>query len=256
VGAFVLLATLGLAATALATPNVNSAVLNLRIFDDCFTSTVTTNNNYPAEIWIQDDWDCSTGFANLHNWRFSTDGSTPAVFNNTDAFSFSSWIVIEGTGNGEAGLQISPWWSQNVDGRLNIRTSDGEIACFGGRLPFFSFTGTFGITYVKGTPIWAKITYEPNGLSMSDPGTIVYELLYNGTPYTSGVLPFDEGNPAEGRGSWGILDDARVGGHEQVFIGGAPNNLRTTWSDIVFTDLTPPNATENSTWGQVKGLFR
>jgi hypothetical protein len=258
VGAFLALATLGLAGNALATPDVNSAVLNLRIFDDCFTSTLTTVNNYPAEITIDDNWDCSTGFANLHNWRFSTDGASAVNFENDDAFRFSATLVMSGTGNGEGGLQISPWWSQNVDGRLNIRTTDGEIACFGGRLPFFSFTGTFGVTYAKGNPITAEITYLPNSLSMGDPATIQYDINYLGNDYSSGPLPFDEGNPAEDPpyGLWGMLNDAQVGGHVQVFIGGAPNSLVASWTDISFENLKTPTATENTSWGQVKGLFR
>lgn len=257
-GALLLLSMLGLAGSALATPDVNSAVINARIFDDCFTSTLTTVNSYPALISIDDNWDCSSGFANLHNWRFSTDGATAALFENDDAFSFSATIVMDGTGNGEGGLQISPWWSQNVDGRLNIRTTDGEIACFGGRLPFFSFTGTFGITYVKGTPITAKITYLANSNSMADPATIQYEITYNASNYNSGPLPFDEGNPSEDPpyGLWGMLNDAQVGGHLQVFIAGAPNNLTETWSNITFENLKEPNAVEGTSWGKLKGLYR
>ena len=57
---------------------------------------------------------------------------------------FSADVTLSGTGDGEAGLQISPWWSPNVDGRFNVRTPDGEVACFGGRLPFYSFTGDQG----------------------------------------------------------------------------------------------------------------
>lgn len=257
-GALLLVSMLGAASSALATPDVNSAFLNLRIFNDCFTSTLTTNNNYPAEIWIDDNWDCSTGFANLHNWRFSTDGATSANFENDDAFSFEATLVLSGTGNGEMGLQISPWWSQNVDGRLNIRTPDGEIACFGGRLPFYSFTGNFGVSYVKGTPIRAEMTYLANGNSMADPATIEYEITYNAVTYNSGPLAFDEGNPAEDPpyGLWGMLNFAQVGGHSQVIFAGAPNSVRVTWSDIKFTNLKQPNATEDTSWGKLKGLYR
>ena len=35
-------------ASALATPNVTSAVINARIFNDCPTSILTTGNNYPG----------------------------------------------------------------------------------------------------------------------------------------------------------------------------------------------------------------
>ncbi len=257
-GVFLLLSTLGIAGNALATPDINSAVLNLRIFDDCFTSTLTTNNNYPASISINDNWNCSTGFANLHNWRFSTDGATSANFENDDAFSFSATLVISGSGHGESGLGISPWWSQNVDGRINVRTTDGEIACFGGRLPFYSFTGSNGITYTKGNPITIEVTYLANGNSMASPATIQYDIDYLSNSYSSGALPFDEGNPSEDPpyGLWGMLNDARAGGFVQVFIGGAPNSLDATWSDIKFTNLKVPNATESKSWGAVKGLYR
>lgn len=255
-GILAVLALVAVTATAaLATPAVNSAVFNLRIWNDCFTSTLTTNNNYPTEIWIDDDGDCTSGWANLHNWHFSEDGATDALFMNGDSFRFSATLTITGTGNGESGLQLSPWWSQDVDGRFNVRSTDGEIACFGGRLPFFSFTGTFGINYVKGDPIWLEIVYEANSNTMVDPATITYNLVYNATPYTSGPLPFDEGNPGEPYGTWGCLDDAQAGGHAQMFLGDTSTQVRATWGDIMFEDLTP-TSTESNSWGGVKTLFR
>jgi len=262
-----LAAVLVLAATvlapggAVATPAVNSAVINERIFNDCPTSILTTINAYPGSISIDDQvLDCG-GFANLHNWRFSEDGGgSAAVFNNDAAFKFSATLIISGTSEGEAGLQISPWWSQDVDGRLNVRTTDGEIAAFGGRLPFYSFTGSQGVTYTKGDAIRMTIIYLPNSLSMADPATIEYELLYNNTIYTSGALPFDEGNPNEDPpyGLWGILNDARVGGHFQPFLqGGNPNaGLKAEWREIKFLDLKTPISVEETSFGKVKGLYR
>ena len=240
---------------ALATPAVNSAVFNLRIWNDCFTSTLTTENSYPIVIWIDDDWDCSSGYANLHNWHFSEDGVNDALFMNDDSFRFSATLTITGTGDAEAGLQLSPWWAQDTDGRFNVRSTDGEIACFGGRLPFFSFTGTFSINYVKGDPIWLEIVYAANSNSELDPATITYNLVYDGTPYTSGPLPFDEGNPNEPYGTWGCLNDAQAGGYAQMLLGGVPNQARATWGDISFEDLTP-TSTRSDSWGGVKDLFR
>ncbi|MCP4594657.1 MAG: PEP-CTERM sorting domain-containing protein [bacterium] len=223
-----------------ATPAVNSAVIQTRIWNDDSDSVLTFGDTYPANVYIQDaelDGDGAGGeFANLHNWRFSENNFTPATFNNADRFSFSADVVISGTGRGEASLQIAPWWSQDVDGRLNVRSTDGEIACFGGRLPFFSFTGTFGINYVHGDTISLGMDYKPNGLSAGDPGTIEYLVTYNSVDYTSGVIAFDEGNAAEGKGTWGMLDDARVGGHFQPYIdvGNSANNVRADWNNIVF----------------------
>ncbi len=234
------LAVAVLANAGFASPAINSAVIQTRIFNDDPDSDLTFGDNYPASIFIQDaalDGDGMGGeFANLHNWRFSENDFTPAAFNNADTFGFSTDLVISGTGNGEAGLNVSPWWSQDVDGRLNVRSTDGEIAAFGGRLPFFSFTGTFGINYVKGDTINLGVDYSPNGLSMGDPATIEYLVSYNGTDYSSGLLAFDEGNPNEPYGVWGMLDDARVGGYLQGFIdaGNANNLVRADWNGVSY----------------------
>jgi hypothetical protein len=256
IGLFAVMA-LGLIATsALATPNVNSAIIHERVFNDCPTSILTTNNSYPASISIQDEINCENGYANLHNWHFSEDGVNDAVFTNDSSFHMHADLVISGTGECEAGLQVAPWWSQNVDGRFNVRSTDGEIACFGGRLPFYSFTGTYGLHYVKGDPIHLEITYLPNDLTQTNPATIEYELMYNNVEYTSGPLAFDEGNPNEDPpyGLWGILNDARVGGHMQVFIANG-GTVRTEWSGIYFEALgqTPVQPT---TWGRIKGMYR
>lgn len=231
----VMLITLGVAAgTATASPNITDAVMTFRVFNDDPSSTLTFGNNYPSTMFIDDVFDAqATGFANLHIFRLSENGVTPAVFNNGDGFDFSADLVISGTGNGEAGLQVSPWWSQQVDGRLNVRSTDGEIACFGGRLPFYSFTGSHGINYAKGDTIGLGVKYRPNSLTAGDPATIEYLVSYNGTDYTSGPLAFDEGNAAEGMGTWGMLDDARVGGHLQAFISPS-TDIRATWSNAAY----------------------
>jgi hypothetical protein len=245
---------------AFASPDPNGAVVNTRVFNDCPISTVTVGNSYPSVISIQDDIAVGCGgFANLHNWRFSEDGgATEAVFNNGDSFRYLADLVISGTGEGEAGLLISPWWSQEVDGRFNVRTTDGEIACFGGRLPFFSFTAAFGLHYVKGTEIHLEVTYRRNGLSMGNPATIEYELIYNGTPYTSGPKPFDQGNPAEDppHGLWGILNDARVGGHLQVFASESQGEtVKAEWLKIHYDGLDTVSL-QQASWGGVKSLYR
>ncbi len=242
------------------TPPANSAVIKTRVFNDCSTSTVTTNNLYPAFVIIEDaNVSCSPGFANLHNWHLSTDGATGAPFNNDSNFRLAADLVIDGSGQAEAGLQVAPWWSKDVDGRLNVRTTDGEIACFGGRLPFFSFTGTYGLHYAKGTAIHVEVKYLSHGLTQLDPATIQYTVVYGGFPFSSPVLPFDQGNPAEDPpyGQWGMLNDGRVGGHMQVFMNPQiPDaTVNAAWRDIVFEvlDVVPDAA---SSFGQIKALYR
>lgn len=228
--------------SASATPPINSAVVRTRIFNDDPDSILTTTDNYPALISITDDVLDGDGmggeFANRHNWRFSTDDTSPAVFSNDDQFSFAADLVISGTGEGEAGLNISPWWSQDVDGVFNVRSTDGEIAVFGGRLPFYGFTSSLGVTYTKGETIRLGMDYRPNSLSALDPATVEYTVSLGGMDYTSGPLPFDQGNPGEDPpyGLWGILNDARVGGFVQAFIdvGNPINNLTAEWTNITF----------------------
>jgi hypothetical protein len=253
--AVVLIALAALAPESQASsPIPNSAVIRTRIFNDCPTSILTTTNNYPVEVAIEDNLDCVSGFANLHNWRFSGNSADALVFNNGDGFRFCADLVISGTGQGESGLQVAPWWSQDVDGRLNVRTTDGEIACFGGRLPFYSFTASHGLHYVKGNTIHLEIKYDPNSLSQGDPGTIEYTVGYQAQTYQSGPLAFDQGNPAENHGTWGILNDARVGGHIQPFIQTTPSMLKASWTQICYEDLgTVP--VESSTWGGIKSIY-
>src|SRR5262245_10242888 len=127
---------------ASATPNINSGVVVPRVFNDCPGSVFTQENFYPGRITLRDDNPLCFGGINLHNWRFSTDGSSAAQFANGDAFRFCSDVTIRGTGGAEAGLNITPWWSVS-DGRLNVKVrpgdpTNGEVAAFGGRLPFYS----------------------------------------------------------------------------------------------------------------------
>src|SRR5262245_26657216 len=215
------IASLMLATSAFAAPTPNSAVIHTRVFNDCPVSVLNTTNAFPGLIQIDDKNvipPFCAGFANLHTWRFSADGVNPIQFSNGDAFEFSCVVVLNGVGEG--GLNLSPWFSPDADGLFNIRTTDGEIACFGGRMPFFTFTGAFGLHYVNNTPIQIGITYIPNGLSAVSPAQIIYNLRYASINYTSGLLNFDQGNPLEDppHGLWGALTPWYAGGHCQMFV--------------------------------------
>ena len=239
------------------TPVANGAVLSLRVFNDCPTSVLNTLNNYPAQITIDDQVVDCFGYANLHTWSFSADGGqTVAQFENCSHYRFAASVVLDGTGGGEGGLRVSPWWSPNADGKFNLRTTDGEIACFGGRLPFYTFTGNYGVRYAKGTLARLDITYNPHTLAAADPATIIYRLTYGGNSYSSGPLAFDEGNPAEGHGSWGALCPAYVGGYVQPFVGqGVPVGFTGSFFDIFFEGPSATSAVP-TTWGRLKAMYR
>ena len=227
--------------TILGTPNPNAATIETRTFNDCPLSTLTTTNNYPSLVSISDEMSgLCVGFANLHSWTFSEDGgATQAVFNNTSKFRFGADVTIDGAGEGEGGLRFAPWWAKNVDGRFMLNATTGEIACFGGRLPFYTFTGAYGIHYVKGTTVHMAMTYRPNGLSSADPATIQYSLTMGGTTYSSPLLPYDMANPAEDPpyGLWGCLNDARAGGYFQPRANTGAT-LTCSWANITYSLCT------------------
>src|SRR5262249_38717324 len=128
----------------------------------------------------------------------------------------------------------------------------------GGSMPFFTFTGAFGIHYVNNTPIQIGITYVPNGLSSVSPAQALYTVRYNSINYSSGLINFGQGNPAEDppHGQWGALQPWYAGGHTKMFVQliGVPHGITATWTDIQFT--TAPVPTAKSTWGKLKQLYR
>jgi hypothetical protein len=233
--AAVLVASLGLAAAAAAQPVVNGASLNTRIFNDFPNSTLGTTNTFPGVVRISDANLVNSppaGFANRHNWRLSADGgATNATFMNSHSYSLFADVTLSGTGNGEIGIQLSPWWSQNVDGNLMLNGVSGEVAAFGGRLPFYSFTASQSVNYVKGTTVRVGFEYDANSNTAADPGAIRY--WYGNL--NSGWLNFDEGNPGEGFGSWGALNSATAGGYLQV-VGAqtGTGDLVGTWANISY----------------------
>jgi hypothetical protein len=251
------------AAVALAaTPVPNGAVVSLKIWNDSPQSVASVINNYPAMIKISDIKLNGCGFANLHNWTFSTDGGvTPASFDNNAMFRFATDVTTEGTGDGEACIRISPWWAHDGDGEFMLNTRTGEIAIFGGRLPFYSFTGNFGLTYAKGDVVRLEMIYLPNDLNAGNPATITYKITKPtfGVTYSSGPLAFDEANPSEDppHGLWGMLNDAQVGGMVKAYAdcGNDEARLRVTWSRIEFygAGLTP---TATPTWGKLRNQYR
>lgn len=255
IGSTLAITALFVAGNAFALPTVNSVVVTTRIFNNCPTTTLNVIDNDLAGIIIDEsDNDCF-GFANRHAWSFSGDNTNLAEFQNSDGFSFCATIVASGTGEGEIGLRLSPWWSPEVDGIFMLNTRSGEIAIFGGRLPFYSFTVNHAQTYVKGTVATLSIDYRPNSLTAADPGTIVYTLTNANGTFSSPVLSFDEGNAAEGHGTWGILTPAYAGAYIQAYNGeGTPVSFRGEWSNICYDAHPVPAAT--SSWGRIKADYR
>jgi hypothetical protein len=265
VGAFALTLTLGAASAQAYSVNPNGVHFITRIFNDCPASTVTTDGSaYPATVFIDDTLLPCSGFANLHVWQFSTDGgATGALIDNWADFSFTTTMVLGGNdANGsEAGVNIAPWWFV-ADGRINCRIPDGEIAAFGGRMPFYSWTDPShgGLHYVANTPITLTMTYHHNGLTSASPGTIEYNVFYGGNNYPAGPFALDQGNPGEDppHGLWGILSPASAGGYLQARLdpGNFQSTMRATWTNTQYTNYSSTTAAEKTSWGKLKSLYR
>ena len=86
---------------------------------------------------------------NLHVWAFSEDGITPAAFENCSHYSLSTVVTFTGRlGRGRApalALVVMCWGRATTAGSWFASAVNGEIACFGGRLPFYSFTAAYGV---------------------------------------------------------------------------------------------------------------
>jgi hypothetical protein len=184
------LAAFVFAGAAFATPAANSIVVKPRIFNDCPTSILTVVDNDFAGIIIDDAnlTNFFNRFANRHAWCFSTDNTNAIDFQNGDGFSFCATVSANGSGNGEVGLRLSPWWSIDIDGVFMLNTVSGEIACFGGRLPFYSFTANHGQTYVKGTAVTMSVTVRAGPLNfrpqpVKESGRI--QMIHRGEQYTA-----------------------------------------------------------------------
>ncbi len=259
-------AGMGLYTVASAAPNPNDAVVIPRFFNDCVVTNLTVAEAYPASIVFTEDNMICAGGVNLHLWNLSEDGgATSAVFNNADAFTFGATLVLTSQGVGtEGGLRVSPWWDQNANGYFNVRLPDGEIACFGGVLPFYSFTAAFGLRYAAGESIVLGVRYQPVCNTAANPGTIEYLVTYLGINYSSGPLPFNNCTPGEEiHGCYGIMDNARVGGRIQnnLFAGGGGDPASTNVGSFfdVFYDIDIadcPVQNQSSSWGRVKGIYR
>jgi len=244
---------------AAGTPTPNGAAINMRVFNDCPTSIAGNVNAYPASILFNETNVNCVGGINLHTWSYSSDGgATPAEFDNNSCFSIGATMVISGTSQVEGGLRLSPWWSPHADGFFNVKANfgGGEIAVFGGRLPFYSFTANHGLNYAAGTPIRLEMYYDPNSLTAGHPAAIEYRVIYGGSSYSSGALAFDQGNAGEDppHGLWGILSPAYAGGRFQHFTNTPGSSAEAMFTDITFGGCTTP--AKSSTWGNIKATYR
>src|SRR5438105_10560528 len=74
---------------------INSAVYTPRQYNDVPAATLTVVSNYPSLISFEEqNVSKPTGFANRDSWHFSNNGSTPYLFNNSDAFTITMDVTL------------------------------------------------------------------------------------------------------------------------------------------------------------------
>ncbi|MGQ0629090.1 MAG: hypothetical protein ACT4PL_13455 [Phycisphaerales bacterium] len=163
------------------------------------------------------------GFANRHLAHFSNDGgATPYSFQNNESFRIDTTINVTAGSNNpsakEAGFTVfnrrtiiegnmeSPNFGMPVtftdEGFMLVKTNGGvngggEIALFGGALPFFSFN-SIGVSYVPGTTASISFTYFAPG---EIGAAAAYEATFNG--FSTGVKFFDNSADLSGNGLGG-----------------------------------------------------
>ncbi len=149
-----------------------------RYFNDRPGSHLVITNLYPTSLRIVEDLPGPGGFANGHMGAFSTNGGANAYdFNYGDAFDTimtMSVLVDPINVGGEAGFKFNLFGI----GHFGVLPHNGEIAAFGGILPFHSF----GAGLWSGETIDLRIIHTPgNGNGLPGGATIpsTMEYLYN-----------------------------------------------------------------------------
>jgi len=139
-----------------------------------------------------------TGWANRDDLLFSENGSTPASFDTTDAFTFLADVTLHAdpiAPRKEAGLRIL---NPVTGDALFIVNSDGhEIVGFGGGMPFFNAVGAGATPYNAGETVTLGLSYYQQG----GVNGVVYTVVQNGNTFSSGFRPWENNEQGVGLGT-------------------------------------------------------
>ncbi|RYG18095.1 hypothetical protein EON82_23055, partial [bacterium] len=203
-------AALLLGAASLAAAQIDSVKIAERVFNDDPGTVLVTTNTYPSLIRFNEtglDGDgVAPEFANRHVFMFSGDsGASNLIFSNDTFFDISMDVTLDGLAGSvkEAGFLLQ---TAGGDGQFILKTN-GEIAAFGGPLPFHQFTPN---GYVPGTTIRLGMRY-------------FMEAGVRKITYTAGADSFTD---TFSNLEQGIIDGTTVGGYAQFpIIDGNANNF-------------------------------
>lgn len=228
--------------------SINSVRIVNRNFNDFPGSTILQTVQYPTTV----DWDerfpagaasrlpagnppGSGGFANRHFGWFSADsGATNYSFQNGESFTARANVLIQTGGDQTPGGNAQPRREAGfaifnpqrgfeggnpnnpivdyIDEGFVMVASDGEVAMFGGRLPFFSFNslGDPNARYFLGTSARIEFRYfAPDGAGIAHCQVAFTNFL--GTVFTSPVLAFDAASGGPLNNPSGLANGTNVG---------------------------------------------
>jgi hypothetical protein len=230
-GQFMLIICLVLVAASggyAAVTDINSAIIQSRVFNDIPAATFTGINNYPSSISLSETGVSNpTGFANRDQWTFSADGSTAYQFQHNDYFQASFDLVLTGdpiTPRKEAGFILySPILG---DTQFIVNTDGHEVVQFG-PISFYSFNINNGITYNSGDTITLGMSYFLDGNNRN-------AMQFSANGIDSPIFEFAPGA--------GIDDGSKLAGYFQIVNDTAnPNNSGSAvFSNISITGPAVP----------------
>lgn len=218
------------AGSAVASPStLNGVTDNTRIFDDFTTSNLNVTNNYASSVHLTEtdfaDDGVGGNFANKHAFWLSDDGgATPFDFNYGDGFDFC--VTVTDNSSGIGGVEVGMSTDLFGFGFFGGGLGGGEVAAFGGTLPFHSFGAGL---YTAGDDLGLRMTYRPGPAEFGSPkGTIEYQYQINGGGWTSsGQIVFT--NTEGGFPSGGFNQFIGLGAQFNNPIGGT--------ADVTFADI-------------------
>ena len=209
-----------------------------KLWNDFPTASATVTNSFPS-FGVNEQFAAGTvgNFANKHVGWLSNDGGATRVANNY----FQSWTLsfqvkidtafAQGAPRREAGIEVhnprNPTFGGWTDEGQVLIASDGEVAVFGGAMPF---TG-LGNVYTLGTT--ATVSFEYFRPGAVDPVKGAYRLTF-----TDAVT----GTHSSGLKIWGDEGDFLYGLNTGASIGLKAQNQRnpqiSDFSDIQYTNVS------------------
>jgi hypothetical protein len=219
------IALAAVAGSAVATDfsTINSFKSEERIFNDFPTSSLVSTNAFPSLVYDEDFAAGTIGnFANKHVGYLSNDGGATRFQNNYwQSWALDFTVKIEapaGQPRKEAGIEVRnprPRLGYTDEGQVLI-ASDGEVAVFGGVMPF---TG-LGNVYTLGTTASVKFEYFA-------PGTVDAVVGAYRLTFTDAVT----GVHSSGLKLWGLESDGLYGFNDGAEFGLKAQNTRNPFID-------------------------